>query len=334
MLKKNWNPGDLFALTNAAQSFCALKTAVELDIFTLLDRDDIDGLTSTEIARLTECDPRAMDMLTAALVALNLLERRADRLVAGDSARRFLSLKSDGYCGFILKHVGDILPDWLELTGCVRSGRPGRLTMTDEGERERENFLMGMFNVARLQAEAVARALDLQGRKKLLDIGGGPGTYSIFFCRQYPQLRATLLDLPASGNIAQRNIESYGLGERITFLGGSYYEELPQGFDVVWISQVLHSENPETCHDLIRRAAASLEPGGLLAVQEFLLDEDRSGPVASTLFALNMLVETEGGQAYTESEITNMMEAAGCLSIKRIKADTPPHCGILAGIKG
>lgn len=335
MLRKDWNPGDIFELGNAAQSYCVLKTAVDLDLFTLLDRDDIDGLTIPEIARLTGCDLRALDMLATALLALNLLERRDDRLIANGSAKRYLSAKSDEYYGFLIKHVGDILPDWTRLTGSVRSGLPARLTMTDEGEGERENFLMGMFNVARRQAESVAETLDLSGRGHLMDLGGGPGTYAIYFCRKHPQLKAVIFDLPTSERIARNNIESYGLAERISFYGGNYLkDELPRNYDVVWISQVLHGESPENCRLLIQKASQALNPGGLLAVQEFILDEDRRGPAASALFALNMLVETDGGQAYTESEITNLLEAADCVNIKRIQAPAaPPHCGIVLGFK-
>lgn len=334
MLRKDWNPGDIFALGNAAQSFCVLKSAVDLDLFTLLDRSDIDGLTVAEIARLTNCDQRALDMLTTALVSMNMLERREDRLVACEASRQFLSAKSEAYYGFIIEHIGDILPDWLKLTQSLKSGAPSRLTMTDDNEKERENFLMGMFNVARRQAEAVAQALDLSGRKRLLDLGGGPGAYSIFFCRHYPHLEAVVFDLPTSKKIARSNVDSYGLSERISFEGGNYLtDQLPRGFDAVWVSQVLHGESPENCHELVRRAVETLQPGGLLGIQEFILDEDRNGPVESALFALNMLVETEGGQAYTESEITNMMEAVGCVGIKRLEADVPPNCGIMVGIK-
>mgnify|MGYP003701353747 CR=1 FL=1 len=334
MLGKNWTPADLFALSTAAQSYCVLKTAVELDLFTLLDRDDIDGMTVQEIAHLTNWDKRALNMLVTAMISLDLLERRDDRLVPTEPARQFLSSKAEGYYGFIIKHIGDIMPDWLKLTSCVKSGLPSRLTMTDDNEQERENFLMGMFNVARGQADAVAKALDLSGRKRLLDIGGGPGAYSIYFCQNYPQLQAILFDLPTSEKIARGNIESYGLGNRISFYGGDYLkDELPGGIDAAWISQVLHGESPINCRELVRRAAERLEPGGLLGIQEFLLNEDRNGPPESALFALNMLVETPEGQTYTEAEIVDMMEAAGCVSIRRLKAEVPPNCGILVGFK-
>ncbi len=108
---------------------------------------------------------------------------------------------------------------------------------------------------------------------------------------------------------------------------------LPKGFDVVWLSQVLHGEAPAEAARLVERGAECLEPGGLLAVQEFIIDDDRRGPAQPALFSLNMLVQTPGGQAYTQGEITGMMRRAGLGRIRRLTAQLPPGCGILLGQK-
>jgi SAM-dependent methyltransferase len=199
-------------------------------------------------------------------------------------------------------------------------------------EEEREAFLMGMFNIARGQADAVAGALDLSGRKRLIDVGGGPGTYAIYFCRQNPELRATIFDLPTTEPFARKTVSHYGLAERICFVAGDFDKDsLPPGQDVAWLSQVLHQASPDVAAKLIKNAARCLNPGGLLCIQEFVLDDDRSGPEHAALFSLNMLVQTAGGQAYAYSHIVDMLRAAGARSVRALDVALPQSCRILVG---
>ncbi|MDL2260380.1 FAD-dependent oxidoreductase, partial [Deltaproteobacteria bacterium OttesenSCG-928-K17] len=211
---------------------------------------------------------------------------------------------------------------------------PGVYYLRSLDEAVREDFLMGMFNIARQQADIVAAGLDLSGRARLLDLGGGPGTYAIYFCLRNPDLKAVIFDMPTTEKFARATIARFGLQDRVDFIGGDFLEsELPKGFDAVWLSQVLHGEKPADAARLVARGASVLNPGGLLNVQEFILNDDRRGPAQPALFSLNMLVQTPGGQAYTEGEIKAMMEGAGLGDISRLQLDLPPGCGIMSGIK-
>lgn len=335
---KIWSAEDIIQLSSANWPSCVLQTAVKLDLFTALDRPSAaaapTGLTVEELALKLACEERALDMLITALAALGFLKRAGRLVTAAESSRRYLSRHSEDYLGFIIKHQAYILPGWVDLETAVRTGRKVRREPSSNtaNEQEREAFLMGMFNVARQQADTVARALDLSGRKRLLDLGGGPGTYAVFFCRRYPDLRAVVFDLPGSEQFARQVARRYGLTERIDFIGGDFLrDELPRGFDAVWLSQVLHGEPPAEAARLVERGAKTLNPGGLLAIQEFILNDDRQGPAHSALFALNMLVGTEGGQAYSQSEIELMMGRAGARHIRRLSAALPPGCGIMVG---
>jgi SAM-dependent methyltransferase len=253
-----------------------------------------------------------------------------------EPSRRWLSADSPDYQGFSVLHTAHIMGNWLKLDQAVRSGtRPGGDPEEAAPEDEwREAFLMAMFNVARQQADRVAAALDRSSRTRLLDLGGGPGTYAVHFCLRYPRLRATVFDRPGTEKFARSTFERFGLGERLDFVGGDFLDSsLPGGFDAVWLSQVLHGEGPAEAARLVGRGADSLTPGGLLAVQEFIVDDGRQGPAMSTLFALNMLVQTSGGQSYTDGEIRDMMLKAGLSDIRRLSAELPPGCGILTGLK-
>jgi len=191
---------------------------------------------------------------------------------------------------------------------------------------------MGMFNIASGLAPKVVKAVDLSGRKRLLDLGGGPGTYAVHFCLENPGLSATIFDLPGTRPYAEKTVASFGLSHRIGFAAGDFLEDtLPGGFDVVWLSQILHGEGPEECARLVKRAAGSLIPGGLLLIHEFLLEDSMDRPLHPALFSLNMLVGTERGQSYAEGQVRAMMEAAGARDIRRIELPAPAASAIMAG---
>jgi len=335
MESKNWSPADIMRLSTQTWANCTLMAAVNLDLFTCLDRDK--SLTVAELAAALGCEIRATGMLVTALIALNLLEREGEGLILTEASRRYLSADSEGYQGFTIKHMSNIMRGWINLDQSVRTGTQadGSLPITTEDEGEREAFLMAMFNVAVGQADLVAGAFDLTGRRRLLDLGGGPGTYAIYFCRHNSDLKAVIFDRPTTERFARATIKRFELSPQVDFIGGDFTaDELPGGFDAVWLSQILHGEAPESAARLVRRAAGTLDSGGVMGIQEFILDDDRRGPAQPALFALNMLLQTPGGQAYTKGELADMMAGAGLKNIQRLKADLPPGCGILTGVKG
>jgi SAM-dependent methyltransferase len=327
----DWNAGKLLELSGAYWAGCALQAAVLLDVFTALDGG---AREERELAASLDCDPRGFSMLATALAALGLVRREGDKIGAAGEILRLLSRNSPDYLGFIIQHHAHLMPGWARLSEAVRTGRRTRDERFSHAgsEVERESFLLGMFNIARLQAEKVAQALDLSGRRKLIDVGGGPGAYAVYFCLQNNDLRATIFDLPTTAPFARKIVGRYGLEERIEFVGGDFLaDSLPKGQDVAWLSQVLHGETRADALRLMRNAAACLEPGGLLCVQEFALDDDRSGPAHSALFALNMLVGTEGGQTYTTHELAGMMREAGAVATRILDAPLPQGCRVLVG---
>lgn len=329
-MHKEWTSREIMQLSGAYWAGCALQAAVTLDIFTALhDGPREEAALAAELG----CEGRAFAMLAGALAAQGFVERSGGVLRASESAVNCLSQKSPEYVGFIIKHHANIMPAWTKLEQAVRTGNStaARRSINAEDPAEREAFLMGMFNIARLQAGRIADALDLSGKKRLIDIGGGPGTYAIYFCLKNPDLKATVFDFASTRPIAEKTIERFGLSDRIDFCEGDFTRNLPAGYDVAWLSQVLHGETPEGATALVGKAAKSLNPGGLLLVQEFLLDDDRSGPEHAALFSLNMLVQTPGGQAYSGREVQEMFRMAGADNIRRLDIQLPQSCGIVQG---
>ena len=232
-------------------------------------------------------------------------------------------------------HHHHLVSGWARLDEAVTRGGPVRSSVSHgDDETVRESFLMGMFNLASLLAPQIAQSLRLAGWRRLLDLGGGPGTYAIHFCLANSDLNAVVYDLPTTRVFAEKTIASFGLSERIEFVAGDFHaDSVPTGFDAAWLSHVLHSDGPEPCAALLRTAVAALNPGGVLMVQEFILNDAKDGPAFPALFSLNMLIGTEAGQSYSESELAAMMTDAGLSDVHRLDHGLPNGAGIMRGRK-
>jgi len=145
--------------------------------------------------------------------------------------------------------------------------------------------------------------------KKILDLGGGPGTYAMAFAKR--NIEVTLLDFPDTLRIAKELIAP-GLADRIKLLPGDFTKtSFGNGYDMVFISQILHAYSNKDCLSILKKSSASLKPGGRVVVQEFYLDETKTWPPQGALFAINMLVNTPGGRTYSPSEIRSWMKKTG-----------------------
>lgn len=329
MAGEDWTPGRLLEVSGSYWKTCTLHAGVRLDLFTILDGE---AMTAAEAARRAGASVRGMGMLLNALTAMGLMVHEGDRYGSSDAARELLSTRSERYLGYIILHHANLMGSWSRLHEAVAEGQPVRERASAGDEAGREHFLMGMFNLAMGMAPTLVPRVDLAGRKHLLDLGGGPGTYAIQFCLHNPGLRATIFDLSTTRPFAERTIKRFGLGERVDFAEGDFLEDpLPKGFDAAWLSHILHGEGPAGCQTIIRKAVASLTPGGLILVHEFLLEDTMDGPLHPALFSLNMLLGTEAGQAYSEGQLRAMLEVEGVRDVMRLAFRGPSNNGILVG---
>jgi len=331
MEKSDWTIPGLLQLSGGYWSTCALHAGVRLDVFTPLNGVT---LSAEEVASACQCDPRAMEMLLNALVAINLIDKNANGYRATDFSALYLVKNSPGYMGHIIRHHHHLMAGWSILHESIQSGYPvrDRISHGDDID-ERESFLMGMYNLASQLAPVIAAAIDLKSCQRLLDFGGGPGTYAIHFCRQNPDLTAVVYDLPSTRSFAEDTIARYGLSDMISFIAGNYHlDQVPEGFDAAWLSHVLHAEGPEGCRTILRKAVAALKPGGVLLLQEFIMNDAKDGPLFPALFSLNMLLGTSSGQSYSEGELRGMMAEAGLTDIRRLPLELPNGAGVMKGV--
>ena len=325
----NWNPGTLLATSGQYWQGCALHAGVKLDLFTVLGESQS---TAAAIAEQADCAPRSLTMLLRALAAMGLLIKSDDTYANTPFSRKFLDQKSDDYLGHIIQHHHHLMASWAQLPQAVRHDQPMPERITGDDPEVRRSFLMGMFNMAGLQAEQMAASVDLGQARHLLDLGGGPGTYAIYFCRANPELRATVFDLPATRPFAEETIDRFQLTDRIQFQAGDYLQDVLEGqYDAVWLSHILHGEGPDACQALISKAVGVLNPGGQIIIHDFVMDDTEDGPIFPALFALNMLLGTDEGQTYTHAQIHGMLSAAGITDIRRLPYPSPNDASVIVG---
>ena len=329
-MKKEWTVGDLLKTSNAYWQGCTLQAGVRLEIFTVINEQ---SMSPGSIADLIGTDLRGTAHLLNALCAMGLLVKESELFSNTSETRKFLCKTSAMYVGHIILHHHHILDGWAQLDEAVKTGKP--IVKRSYGEAiERESFLMGMFNLAMGIAPVIAEQIDLSGRRLLLDLGGGPGTFAIHFCLANPKLDAVIFDRPTTESFAMETAAAFGLKERIDFSGGDFTtDSIPKGpYDTAWLSHILHSNGPEDCQKIIDKTVSVMEPGGMIIIHEFILDNSKDGPEFPALFSLNMLVNNPEGRSYSEEELTGMLQKSGVKDIKRHPFQGPTDSSILYGI--
>lgn len=331
MAEKQWHPGELLEISGNYWKTGTLHAAVKLDVFTAIGEDRV---SARELADRLNTSRDGLERLLDALCALQLLRRHADGYENTRASLVYLVATSPDYIGWMIMHHYHLVDAWHRLDEAVVSGAPAQAPASEASPEWREAFLKGMQTNARLQAPFVVEAIDLKERKKMLDLGGGPATYAIHFCRANPGLSGLVFDLPDARPVAEANIRAAGLSERIGFQAGDFHKDTVSGrFDVVWLSHILHGEGPADAQKVIDLAVSALEPGGVVLIHDFILDDSRDGPEFPALFSLNMLVATCYGRAYSESEIKEILSRAGMTAIERLDFRGPTDSGIISGTK-
>ena len=272
--------------------------------------------TASELARAIDADPRATEILLDAVAAVGLLKKAGSKYRNTTTAKKFLVQSSPLYQGDMLRHADNLWKSWSGLDEVVKTGKPNQ-----SGTRDYDAFIRAMHNNAVLRAKDAVSAIDLKSVTRALDLGGGPGTYSMELAKR--KIIVTLFDLPETVKIAQE-IVGEQKPKQIHFVAGDYHsDDIGSGYDLVLISQIVHSLSIEESIDLIEKARNALNPKGTIAVHEFLLAKNRAAPVPGALFSVNMLVNTRDGRSYSVEEMRSWLLKAGFKGIKaRVLGDT------------
>lgn len=241
--------------------------------------------------------------------------------------------------GFVQMLDTRLYPGWGKLTEAIRTNRPttwdpDRQTSLFEGEDPDmlAVFWEAMHSLSTFTARSLGQAVDLSALRRLLDVGGGSGAYDIELCRLYPNLRATVYDLPFVADIAARKVEDAALTERIDTVGGDFVADsaLPSGHDAILLSMIMHDWGEDRDRMILTKCWEALPSGGVVIISELLVNDEKTGPPSAALMSLNMLVEAEG-RNYTPSEYSRWLRDLGFRDIRTVWFEAAGANGAVIG---
>lgn len=313
------NPLEIREMATAYQKSRIVLTAYELDIFTFIDKN---SLNAESIAKVLKLDVGAVERLLNALVALQFLKKEGKHFRNTGDSLRFLSKSSSAYIAGLM-HTNHLWNTWSHLTEVVKNGKAAQDTEINErGEKWLEAFIQAMHDRGKKQAPAQIAKIDLQGVNSVLDVGGGSGCFCMAFLDRKPELKTTVFDLHNVLPISKKIIAQEGFTGRIDHYEGDYTtDELPQGYDLVFLSAIIHSNSFETNQALVEKCYRSLNPNGKIVIQDWIMNEAKTEPVQGALFSINMLVGVEGGDCYAENEVKTWLIKAGFTDITKVELE-------------
>lgn len=325
------DPAPVTELIHAFRYSKIMFAGVSLKLFDLLEGNPKDV---SLLSQQTATQPDALERLLDACVGLGLLRKEDGKYANQPVAGTYLCRSSEStLAGYILYSNNALYRLWGNLEEAVREGTNrwnqtfgsqgsspfDQLFKTDEARRD---FLMGMHGFGLLSSPHVVEAFDLGAHRRLVDVGGATGHLVLAACERYPNLRATVFDLPDVIKVAREYIAKRGLGDRIDFVAGDFFRDpLPEA-DLFSLGRILHDWSEEKIRLLLKKIYDRLPRGGALLIAERLLNEDKTGPLNALAQSLNMLVCVEGKER-TLSEYTTLLQKAGFATVRGKKAGAP-----------
>jgi ubiquinone/menaquinone biosynthesis C-methylase UbiE len=308
------SPQLFFETVNSYQRTAALRTAIELGLFTAIAEG---AHTAAEIGKKIGAAERGVRMLADYLTVMGFLAKRAPKYELTSDTAMFLDQRSPAYLGGTLQFlVGPgIMESWAGLTEAVRKGG----TALQEHNMSTENpmwidFARSMAPMMMPSAEAIARLVGAGEGKpmKVLDIAAGHGIFGITIARANPKAEIHAVDWKPVLAVATENAQKFGVAPRHHLIPGDAFQvPFGEGYDVALLTNFLHHFDPPANEKLLQKVHAALKPGGKAVILEFVPHDDRVSPPIAAGFAMIMLAGTPAGDAYTHKELDQMCRNAG-----------------------
>lgn len=307
------DPNKIRELASGFQISRIILTAVELNVFTILDKH---LLPSSEVAKQINVDERATNRLLNALVSLGFLNKVHGKFYNTDAASLYLVKGKPEFMGGLF-HTNELWKSWGTLTNAVKEGTSVYKGEVSSGDWT-ESFIAAMHYRAAKEAKILAMMLNLTSAKKMLDVGGGSGAYSMGMIENNPELSAIIFDLPHVIPLTKKYVDAFSKKEKMEFIEGNYLiNDFGNGYDLILLSAIVHINSYEQNLDLIKKCAHALNDGGQIVIKDWVMNEARTEPLGGALFAINMLVGTKCGDTFTEKEMREWFEYSCITKVER-----------------
>jgi len=304
----------------------AIEAAIKHRVFDTLSSGP---KTLAQTVAATHASERGLRIIMNMLVGIGLLAKEGDTYALTPESEAFLVSTKPSFQGGFFKHISEqLLPKWLQLNEIVATGRPARAVNTEgDGSAFFQQFVHDIFPLSYPAATLLARHLAFtqrQGAVRVLDLAAGSGVWGIAIAQSAPNVSVTAFDwsgvLPATRSMVER----FGLTSRFAFTAGDL-NDTPFGahYDVATLGHILHSEGAKKSKALLKKTFEALNHGGTIAIAEFVVDADRTGPPGPLIFAANMLVNTDEGDTFSFEEISQWLTAAGFINPRQLEAPGP-----------
>jgi ubiquinone/menaquinone biosynthesis C-methylase UbiE len=303
-----------------------LEAAIHHRVFDVLDAGP---KTLKETAAATGASERGLRAIMNVLVGLNFLAKNEGRYSLTPESEVFLVSTKPGFQGGLLRHASEqLIPQWLRLKEVVGTGKPvAAVNQEGAGSEFFLDFVADIFPLSYPSAQVLAKHLGLESsgsEVRVLDLAAGSGVWGIALAQGSEKVTVTAVDwidvLPATRKMAGR----FGLADRFAFVSGDLQTaDFGSGHNVATLGHILHSEGEARSKSLLRKTFEALAPGGTIAIAEFLVNADRTGPVGSLFFAGNMVVNTDEGDTYSFEEISDWLTEAGFTNARLLEVPGP-----------
>lgn len=304
-----------------------LEAAIRNRVFDVLDAGP---KTVAEVSAATGASTRGLTAIMNALVGLEFLARDDQgRYSLTPESATFLVSTKPGFQGGMIRHGSeDLIPKWLRLGEIVKTGKPANSVNQEKAGAEFfQNFVTDIFPTSYPSAQALAKELNFGNAGepvRVLDLAAGSGVWGIALAQSSPRVRVTAVDWAVVLPVTRRTVEKFHLSDRFSFVEGDLLTaDFGKDHNVATLGHILHSEGEERSRKLLAKVHQALAPGGTIAIAEFLVNEDRRGPVNGLFFAVNMLVNTDNGDTYSFREISGWLQEAGFRDPRTVAAPGP-----------
>jgi ubiquinone/menaquinone biosynthesis C-methylase UbiE len=325
--KKQVMPERLMELSFAYAPPLVIGAAVSNKVFDSLESG---SKTAGQVSKETGASERGSRIIMNALIGLDLLQkdRQGKYSLTPESAAFLVRNRPGTLAGFFGTIAPQLISRWLRLTDVVRDGRPAMaVNQETEGTEFFSQLVETIIPMSYPSAQKLGDHLKLAKAKnevRVLDLAAGSGIWGIVLTQKSSRVRVTAVDWAGMIPTTKRITQKFGVAERFKYVEGDLLEaDFGTGHDIATLGHILHSEGEERSRQLLKKTFRALKSGGTIAIAEWLVNDRRTEPVPSLMFAVQMLVNTDKGDTFSFNEIKSWLEEAGFKKVRKLDAPGP-----------